>query len=88
MWSTTWRRPGPTTSMGINGAILRREAPITRLVTTIDVESLDETVKKLTAAGGRVIEERKAVTGIGWHAYCEDTEGNVIGVLEPDAGAK
>ena len=75
-------------SPGIDGAILRREAPVTRLVTTIGVGSLDETLEKLTAGGGRVIDERKPIPGIGWHAYCEDTEGNVIGVLEPDENAR
>ena len=73
---------------GIDGAILRREAPVTRLVTTIGVGSLDETLEKLKATGGRVIDGRQPIPGIGWHAYCEDTEGNVIGVLEPDENAR
>ena len=78
---------GPDGEPGINGAILRRQAPVTRSVTTIQVESLNDTLEKLKSAGGAVIDGNRAVTGIGWHAYCEDSEGNVIGVLQPDPQA-
>jgi predicted enzyme related to lactoylglutathione lyase len=72
---------------GINGAILRRTAPVTRLVSTIQVQSLNDTLQLLKSAGGAVIDGKRAVPGIGWHAYCEDCEGNVIGVLEADSSA-
>jgi predicted enzyme related to lactoylglutathione lyase len=78
---------GPDGEPGINGAILRRQAPITRPVTTVEVESLNDTLEKLKSAGGAVIDGKRAVAGIGWHAYCEDSEGNVIGVLQPDPQA-
>jgi uncharacterized protein len=29
-----------------------------------------------------------AIPGVGYLAYCTDTEGNVFGVLQPDADAK
>lgn len=78
---------GPKDEPGIDGALLRREAPVTRLVVTIAVDSLDATLEKVVAGGGRVLDGKRAVNGVGWHAYCEDTEGNVVGVLEPDPGA-
>ncbi len=78
---------GPDEAPGIHGAILRREAPVTVPVTTISVESLDDTLEKLQAAGGEVVDGRRPVTGVGWHAYCRDTEGNVVGVLEVDPSA-
>jgi hypothetical protein len=29
-----------------------------------------------------------AVAGVGWLAYCKDTEGNLFGMMQADAGAK
>jgi uncharacterized protein len=79
---------GDEADMGIDGAVARRTPPIERLVVTIGVGDLDDTVTKLVAAGGRALDEKQAVPGVGWHRYCEDTEGNVIGVLQPDESAK
>lgn len=73
---------------GIDGALAGRTPPLDRLVVTIGVGDLDATVEKLVAAGGRTLDEKSAVPGIGWHRYCADTEGNVIGVLQPDESAK
>lgn len=72
---------------GIDGAILRRTAPGTSTVNTIDVPSVDEYVAKAVAAGGQVAMPKMAVPGIGWLAYCMDTEGNVFGLMQMDAGA-
>ncbi|GAA0530389.1 hypothetical protein GCM10011581_28980 [Saccharopolyspora subtropica] len=35
-------------------------------------------------AGGRVTMPRTALTGMGWVAYCRDTEGNVFGMFQAD----
>ncbi len=34
------------------------------------------------------IVNKLAIRGIGWAAYCNDTEGNMFGLLEADAKAK
>jgi uncharacterized protein len=28
------------------------------------------------------------IPGVGWLAYFKDTEGNIVGVMQPDANAK
>ena len=78
---------------GINGAIMRREeAPVgdsvTAYVNTIDVPSVDEFVAKVTASRGAVDVPKTAVPGVGWIAYCRDTEGNVFGMMQSDESAK
>lgn len=30
---------------------------------------------------------KTAIPGIGYHAYCQDTEGNVFGIMEEDPSA-
>jgi len=79
---------GPKNDPGIDGAIIKRAVPGRPTNVTVSVESLDEAVRRLQSAGGTVVSEKEAIPGIGWHCYCEDTEGNLIGLLQSDAGAK
>ncbi len=83
---------GPEDSPGINGAIMRREGAatgdsVTAYINTIDVPSVDEFVAKVTARGGAVDVPKTAVPGVGWVAYCRDTEGNVFGMMQMDESA-
>lgn len=72
---------------GINGAIMRR---VKRGSTwnTIDVPSVDRFIKKVVKAGGKVVQKKTAVPGVGYMAYCKDTEGNVFGIMQEDTKAK
>lgn len=67
---------------GINGAITKRVHPGT--TNTIDVPSVDEYVKKIEESGGKATTPKTAIPGIGYFAYCEDTEGNAFGIMESD----
>ncbi len=67
---------------GINGGLLRRPSPEHVTTNTIGVESLDDTVAKVEASGGKVVMPRMAVPGVGFMAYCADTEGNIFGLWE------
>ena len=79
---------GPTDKPGIDGGLMRRSPPIAGTVNTVDVASLDESVKKVIASGGKVVRPRAAVPGVGWFAYCSDTEGNIFGMMQADTSAK
>lgn len=46
------------------------------------VASLDETLAKVEACGGRRLGERQEVPGTGWSADFEDPEGNYVGIVE------
>lgn len=80
---TTGQAPEP----GINGAIeRRREGGVTQ--NTVDVPDVDEYVRKVEAAGGKIIRPKTALPGVGWYAYCADTEGNVFGMMQEDPEAE
>ncbi len=79
---------GPKKAMGINGAIMKREDPKASVYITIGVKSLDESLKKILKNGGKQVTKKSPIPGIGYFAYVKDTEGNVIGILEPDMKAK
>lgn len=73
---------------GINGGILPREKPGKGPINTLDVASVDDAVRKVQALGGKVTKAKYAVPGVGWLAYCADTEGNEFGIMESDESAK
>ena len=45
-------------------------------------------VEKVGELGTMVVVPKMAVPGVGWLAYATDTEGNIFGMLQPDAAAK
>ncbi|MEW6141827.1 MAG: VOC family protein [Chloroflexota bacterium] len=78
---------GPDGEPGINGAIKDRVEKLTT-VNTVSVPSVDDFLKNITTAGGKALTQKMAIPGIGYHAYCEDTEGNVFGIMQDDPSAK
>lgn len=78
---------GPEDEPGIDGAIARRSEDALATENTIGVQSVDEALKKIEAAGGKIIRGKGAVPGVGWVAYCEDTEGNRFGLMQDDPNA-
>jgi len=82
-------KPG-TRWTGINGGITPRHGeppvggePVNSFVCTIQVENIDETLKKIETAGGTIATEKMDVPGVGILAYRKDPEGNIFGVLQP-----
>jgi predicted enzyme related to lactoylglutathione lyase len=79
---------GPDDQPGINGGIMKREDPQATTYNTVDVPSVDEFTKKIKENGGKVMVPKMAVPGVGYMAYCADTEGNVFGIMQEDPTAK
>lgn len=73
---------------GINGGLYKRPgAPVvaTQVYSTykctMDVVSIDETMAKITAAGGKAM-PKVLMEGLGWFCNCLDTEGNGFGLMQ------
>ena len=88
-------KTGEPAMRGIDGGLLPRRGPgpvemaaMNAYVCTIDVADVDPMVKRATESGGSVALPKMAIPTVGWLAYCKDTEGNVFGMLTPDANAK
>ena len=82
-----WMVQTGTGNRGIDGGLLKREFPQQTTVNTVEVESLDETLRKIEKQGGKVTAPKMAIPGVGWLAYCTDTESNTFGVMQPDEAA-
>lgn len=78
---------GADSEPGINGGLSKREGN-SQNANTIGVPSVDEYVKKVAAAGGKVTQPKGAIPGVGWFAKFTDTEGNEFGLMENDPSAK
>jgi predicted enzyme related to lactoylglutathione lyase len=72
----------PTSPGAINGGLVRRSDEVPVPVLTVDVDSIDQALKQVQAAGGRVVRERTEIPGMGAYAYFTDTEGNTVGLWE------
>lgn len=79
---------GQREAYGIDGGLMKKMDNFPGVINIVDVESTDEYVEKITAAGGGVVMPKMAVPGIGYLAYCRDTEGNVFGIMQNDPEAK
>jgi predicted enzyme related to lactoylglutathione lyase len=80
---------------GINGGLLVRKGSspeegqaLNAYVCTIQVENIDDTIKKIESAGGKVALSKHALAGMAWQAYFKDTEGNLFGIHQLDPNAK
>lgn len=80
---------GPKETAGIDGAIMDRNADFKQaVINTIGVDDFEASAKAVRDAGGEVLMPKTPIPGVGWFAYCKDTEGNVFGIYKDDPAAK
>jgi uncharacterized protein len=73
---------------GLAGGMGRRGSPEQRITNYIGVESVDEHMKKVSEAGGKILSPKMPVPGWGYLVICMDTEGNTFGLWQVDRDAK
>ncbi len=66
----------------INGGLMRRSDTTPAPVITIQVDAIDEVLKRIEAEGGGTVQPRTEIPGMGAFAYFTDSEGNVVGLWE------
>lgn len=69
----------------INGALMTRDAAAAGPVLVIAVDNADTAIERVKGSGGLLLGEILAIAGVGRYARLKDSEGNVIGLLEPAA---
>ena len=91
-WLITTGAPGQP---GINGGMFPRKGappiepnPISAFVCSIDVDNIDDAMGRVVTAGGIIVVPKRAFPGVGWSAYCKDTEGNIFGLSQTDPQAR
>ena len=69
-------------------SVLPSGSTVKSTTNTIQVDSVDTAAAAVKSAGGKQLSPKNAIPGVGYFAYCEDTEGNVFGVMQNDTSAK
>jgi len=72
---------------GINGGLLKK-GDVSTTTNTVGVESVDDALAEVSKAGGKMIMPKTPIPTVGYFAYCQDTEGNLFGVMQFDPSAK
>ena len=80
-------RAGGDKEPGANGALVSRSDLHHSPVLTIGVDDIDDALSRVQRYGGKVAQGKLPVPGMGWSAYVLDSEGNTIGLFQPDTSA-
>ncbi|WP_338041698.1 VOC family protein [Methanosarcina barkeri] len=87
-WNITTGKEDET---GIDGGLMKRQGmepkadtPISTYICTIGVQDIDEYLIRIQKHGGKITMEKKPISGVGWYAYCLDTERNIFGIMQQD----
>ena len=80
--SAAGENPTGTQPGAINGGLFPRPKEAPAPVIYVGVESIDQALKKVEAAGGKVVTPKTPIPGMGAYARVADTEGNVVGIFE------
>jgi predicted enzyme related to lactoylglutathione lyase len=80
---------GPTTEQGppsepgfINGGMMQRVERSQGPIITVDVDDIDAALAKVERLGGKTVQTRQEVAQMGFSAYFNDPEGNLMGLWE------
>ncbi|SBS72441.1 VOC family protein [uncultured Microbacterium sp.] len=77
-----WQAPNGVSG----GALTERTEGFTQPRSVVEVDSIDETVAKATAAGGSVLLPKSNITETSWWAIIVDPDGNQLGLFEGAMG--
>ena len=80
---------GPTTDQGmpsepgfIGGGMMQRQAPVNAPVLTLQVDDIDAALVAVEKHGGSAVGEKLTVGDMGFAAYFNDSEGNLMGLWQ------
>ena len=84
---------GPKGEPGIDGGIgsvtdapVSGGNPLTQV--TVPVPNLDQVISLVQSSGGRIVEPKMLIPGIGWYATCAEPGGLCFGIIQAGPDAK
>ena len=72
----------PTEPGGINGGFYKRESDRQQPSFMVETESIDDTLKHVEEAGGKILTPKHSADGMGFMADIADPEGNEMSLWE------
>jgi predicted enzyme related to lactoylglutathione lyase len=81
-------KTGEPNELGIDGGLSKRYKIGQWITPFINVSSVDQYTAKIEAGGGKIIQSKTAIPGIGYTILFKDTESNTMGLFEENKNAK
>ena len=81
-------KTGGPNELGIDGGLYKRDRIGQWTTPFINVSSVDQDIAKIESGGGRIIQPKSAIPGIGYTLLFKDTESNTIGLFVENKNAK
>lgn len=78
----------PHDEKAVRGGMMPKQQPEHTITDYFAVPSIDEYLGKVQNLGGQVVVPKMPVPGMGYFAYCVDTEKNVFAIWETNPEAK
>lgn len=78
---------GDDKERGINGAVMKEIGPQQPVINTITVNDIENAIRNIEDAGGKIIKTKKAIPAVGWLAFFTDPDDNIFGILQEDSNA-
>lgn len=75
-------KQGQPVRPGVNGGIYQRENEQMTSLNYINIESVDDYMKKIEDLGGKIIVSKQEIPGTGWTAIAMDPDGNYFGLFQ------
>ena len=77
---------------GLPGTLMKRPAPVESpwlngFMCGIETVAIDDDLEAVVAHGGELVSPKITIEGVGWVAYCRDTEGNFFELRQMDESA-
>jgi predicted enzyme related to lactoylglutathione lyase len=77
---TTGEEPRP----GAEGALTPRTDAPEGVVIYVGVDDIEAALTRIRGAGGTAVTGKQPIPTVGWTARFRDTEGNLVGLFQPD----
>lgn len=77
-----WQAPNKISG----GGLAPRGEGFTQPRSYVEVDSIEETLQKVTANGGSVVMEKSPIDETSWWAIFTDPDGNTVGLYEGQTG--
>lgn len=81
-------KTGGPNELGIDRGLSKRDRIGQWTTPFINVSSVDQYTSKIEAGGGKIIQPKTTIPGIGYTLLFKDTESNPIGLFEENKDAK
>jgi len=81
-------KTGEPNEPGIDGGLARREHAGDSVTNFVDVMSVADISTRIVVNGGKIVQPKRTIPGVGYLAVCLDTEGNLFGIMQRDESVR